>query len=56
VEQGGEEGPVGWCEPRLVDLALQDGELVAQRKDLNFLSTSFIGRSRTRLSTLVRAR
>jgi hypothetical protein len=29
VEQGGEERPVGRCEPGSVDLALQDGELVA---------------------------
>ena len=29
VEQGGKEHPVGWGELRFVDLALQDGELVA---------------------------
>jgi hypothetical protein len=29
VEQGGEERPVGRCEPGFVDLAPQDGELVA---------------------------
>jgi hypothetical protein len=29
VKQGGEERPVGWGESRFVDLALQDGELVA---------------------------
>jgi hypothetical protein len=29
VERGGEERPVGRGEPGLVDLALQDGELVA---------------------------
>jgi hypothetical protein len=34
VQQGGEECPVGRGESGFVDLALQDGELVAQRKDL----------------------
>ena len=29
VEEGGEEGPIGPGEAGLVDLALQDGELVA---------------------------
>jgi hypothetical protein len=29
VQKGGEERPVEWGEARFVDLALQDGELVA---------------------------
>ena len=35
VEQGCEERSVGRGEPGLVDLALQDGELVAQRQDFD---------------------
>jgi hypothetical protein len=34
-EQGGEQRPVRRGEPGFVDLALQDGELVAQRQDLD---------------------
>jgi hypothetical protein len=37
VQQGGEERPVGRGEPGFVDLTLQDGELVAQRKNLDVL-------------------
>jgi hypothetical protein len=37
VEEGGEERPVRRGEAGLVDLALQDGELVAQRKNLDVL-------------------
>jgi hypothetical protein len=37
VQEGGEERPVGRGEAGSVDLALQDGELVAQRKDLDVL-------------------
>jgi hypothetical protein len=35
VEQGGEERPVRPGQPGFVDLALQDGELMAQRQDLD---------------------
>jgi hypothetical protein len=35
VEQSGEKRSVRWSEPGFVDLALQDGELVAQRQDFN---------------------
>ncbi len=35
MKQGGEKRPVGRGEPGFVDLALQDGELVAQRQDLD---------------------
>ncbi|WP_165824567.1 hypothetical protein [Micromonospora globispora] len=35
VQEGGEVRPVGRGEAGLVDLALQDGELVAQRQDLD---------------------
>jgi hypothetical protein len=34
-EQGSEKRPVGQSEPRLVDPALQDGELVAQHQDFD---------------------
>jgi hypothetical protein len=34
-EQGSEKRPVGQGEPRLVDPALQDGELVARHQDLD---------------------
>jgi hypothetical protein len=37
VQQGCEECPVGSSEAGFVDLALQDGELVAQRKNLDVL-------------------
>jgi hypothetical protein len=37
VEQGGEERPVGRGEAGFFDLALQDGELVAQGQDLDVL-------------------
>jgi len=37
VQECGEECPVGAGEAGFVDLALQDGELVAQRKDLDVL-------------------
>jgi hypothetical protein len=37
VQEGGEECPVGRGEARLVDLALQDGELVTQRQNLDVL-------------------
>jgi hypothetical protein len=35
VEQSGEKRSVRWSEPGFVDLALQDGELVAQRQDFD---------------------
>jgi hypothetical protein len=35
VQEGAEECPVGRGEVGFVDLALQDGELVAQRKNLD---------------------
>jgi hypothetical protein len=37
VQEGCEERPIGRGEAGLVDLALQDGELVAQRKNLDVL-------------------
>jgi hypothetical protein len=37
VEQGGEERAVGRAEARFTDLALQDGQLVAQDQDFEVL-------------------
>jgi hypothetical protein len=49
----GEERPVGRGELGFVDLALQDGELVAQRHDSMSLSALLIGSSRRNLIMLV---
>jgi hypothetical protein len=37
VQERGEERAVGWREAGFVDLALEDGELVAKRQDLDVL-------------------
>jgi hypothetical protein len=37
VEEGAEEGPIGPGETGLVDVALQDGELVAWRQNFDVL-------------------
>ena len=37
VQEDGEEWPVGWGESGFIDQALHDGELVAQRQDLDVL-------------------
>jgi hypothetical protein len=37
MQERGQERAVGVGEPRPVDLALEDGELVAQREDLDVL-------------------
>ncbi|MET8402765.1 hypothetical protein [Streptomyces sp900116325] len=37
MEEGGKEGPIGPSEAGLVDVTLQDGQLVAQRQNLDVL-------------------
>jgi hypothetical protein len=56
VQEGGQERPVGRSEVGSIDLALQDGELVAQRKDLDVHVQTLVGSSRTKANTLVNAR
>jgi hypothetical protein len=55
VQEGGEECPVGRGEARFVDLALEDGELVAERKDLDVL-VHVAGRQQTHEGEHVRQR
>jgi hypothetical protein len=56
VEQAGEDRGVGVREGGLADLALQDQQLVPQRKDLDVLSLTFIGSRRRNAKVWVAAR
>jgi hypothetical protein len=56
VQERGQERPVRAGQPRPLDRALQDGELVAQRQDLDILPVPLAGSNLITVNTLDTAR